>query len=161
MKNPIPNITVEVVAGAVLIGIVSGIFIDIIFKPYVVEVANAQEVEEPKEVRIEVIYDWTPERIEQEIRTVFWEDPNTAVKIAKCESNLDADVQSGHTLSYGREQSWGIFQIHSPAWHKKAIELGYDDYQTDVLDNLHMARYIYEQAGKRWTPWSCYTKKMI
>jgi hypothetical protein len=161
MTNPIPNITVEVVAGAVLIGMLSGIFIDVIFKPYVVEVANAQEVEEPKEVRIEVIYDWTPERIEQEIRTVFWEDPDTAVKIAKCESGLVADVQSNHTLSYGRERSYGLMQIHAPAWHTKAVALGYDDYQTDVLDNLHMARYIYEQAGKRWTPWSCYSKKMI
>ena len=157
------NLTVQAIGGAVLVGIIMGICIDVIRAnwayQYVVEVAHAEEL--PQEVRIEVVYNWTPERIEEEIRTVFHEDPDTAVKIAKCESGLVADIQSNHTLSYGRERSFGLMQIHAPAWHTKAVALGYDDYQTDVLDNLHMARYIYEQAGKRWTPWSCYTKKMI
>jgi hypothetical protein len=118
-------------------------------------------VEEPREVRLEVVYNWTEERIEQEIRTVFWEDPDTAVKIARCESGLKPAIQSKHILSYGQERSFGIFQIHAPDWHNTAVKLGYDKYQTDVLDNLHMARHIYEQRGKRWLDWSCYTKRMI
>lgn len=155
------NLTEQVIGGSVLVGMIMGICIDVIRDnwayQYVVEVAHAEEL--PKEVRIEVVYNWTPERIEEEIRKVFWEDPDTAVKIAKCESGLDADIQSHHTLSYGREQSFGVFQIHAPDHDKSAKRLGFENYQTDVLDNLHMARYIYDSAGKKWTPWSC--RKMI
>lgn len=146
-------------------GILMGICIDVILKNITyeeyIEIAHAEEIEKPKSVRLEVIYNWTEERIEQEIRTVFWEDPETAVKIAKCESGLRPAVQSKHILSYGQERSFGIFQIHAPDWHTTAIRLGYNDYQTDVLDNLHMARYIYDQRGKMWLDWTCYTKKMI
>lgn len=105
--------------------------------------------------------DWTKEAIEKKIRETFPEDPETAIKIAKCESGLVADIQSHHTLSYGREESFGIFQIHARAWDKKAKELGFWEYKSDVMDNLNMARFIYDSAGKRWSPWSCFTKKMI
>ena len=93
------------------------------------------------------------------IQETFPEDPDTAVAIAKCESGLDAKIQSYHQLSYGREESFGVFQIHSPHWNDKALELGYTNYKTDVEDNLLMARYIYEQMG--WSAWSCFTKNMI
>lgn len=116
---------------------------------------------EPQVVLIEVEIDWTRERIIREIEETFPEDPSTALAIAKCESGLVADIQSKHILHYGQERSFGIFQIHAPDWHHKAMQLGYEDYQTDPGDNIAMARYIYEQAGKRWTPWSCYNKRMI
>lgn len=116
---------------------------------------------EPQVVLIEVEIDWTRERIIREIEETFPEDPDTALAIAKCESGLVADIQSRHILHYGQERSFGIFQIHSPDWHHKAMQLGYEEYRTDPGDNIAMARYIYEQAGKRWTPWSCYTKRMI
>lgn len=137
-----------------------GMFIHVYMSP-VVETAHAEIVieEPPKVVMIEVVY--TEEDIIRKIREAFPETPETAVAIAKCESGLDVDIQSHHTLSYGREQSFGLFQIHAPAWDKKAHALGYTKYRTDVEDNIAMARYIYEQSGKRWTAWSCYTKKMI
>ena len=124
-----------------------------------VEAHEPEVVEEPREVRVEVIYNWDKARIEQEIRKVFHEDPDTAVKIAKCESGLVIDIQSNHILDYGREQSFGLMQIHAPAWHHKAVALGYEDYKTDPIDNLAMARYIYDRSG--WQPWTCYTKRMI
>jgi hypothetical protein len=150
-----------VVAGAVLVGILSGIltqvYLNSITPVYAVE--EVEEVKIPREVRIEV--NWTKETIEQEIKNTFPEDPEIAVKIAKCESGLIPDIQSQHTLSYGQERSYGIFQIHAPDWNTRAIELGFEDYKTDVKDNLKMARYIYESSGKKWTAWSCYTKRMI
>lgn len=161
--NPVVERWVRVVALGVLLGILAGISLDgITNKPVFVQNVNAEELEviEPEEVMIEVRYDWTKERIEQEIRDIFPEDPETALKIAKCESGLRM-IQSNHQKDGVREPSFGIFQIHELSWHYKAKQLGYDNYQTDILDNLAMARYIYDNAGKKWTDWSCYTKRMI
>lgn len=136
-------------------GIVLGIVIHVLSQPvvYVKEV----EASEPEEVvvQLEVKIEWTKERIEQEIRTVFHEAPNTAVAIFKCESGLRADIQSHHTLSYGREESFGVTQIHARDWHKKAIALGFENYRTDPGDNLKMARHIYDGRGN-FKDWSCY-----
>lgn len=123
--------------------------------------AEARGVVAPEVVMIEVQIDWTRERIIQEIVETFPESPDTAVAIAKCESGLIANVQSGHTWRGEQERSFGIFQIHSDSWHSTALRLGYENYRTDPEDNIKMARYIYDNAGKRWTDWSCYTKKMI
>ncbi len=137
-----------------------GLFIQIsLDSATVVEAKNEVVEEQPQEVRIEVI--WSKDEIEKEIRRVFHEEPNTAVAVAKCESGLIPDIQSQHKQSYGQERSFGIFQIHAPDWHNKAIALGFNDYRTDVADNIKMARYIYDSAGKKWTPWSCFSKKMI
>lgn len=145
-------------------GIVSGISLDVYFTTQVEQVYAAEahfEASEPREVLIEVVYDWTSERIEQEIRDTFPESPDLAVKIAKCESGLVPDIQSQHMWRGEQERSFGIFQVHKDSWHNTAISLGLTEYQTDVKQNLAMARYIYENAGHRWTDWSCYTKKMV
>lgn len=141
----------------VIATIVGGILIDIkIAEAYKnVEVESITTIHEPKEVRLEVVTNWTPKRIEQEIRTVFHEAPNTAVAIAKCESGLDVDIQSYHTLSYGREESFGIFQIHAKDHDRTAKRLGYENYKTDVKDNLAMARYLYNSRGN-FKDWTCY-----
>jgi hypothetical protein len=86
------------------------------------------------------------------IQEVFYDSPKTALAIANCESRYRM-VQSNHTQSYGRERSFGIFQIHEPDWDHVAKELGLD-YKNDVRDNITMARYIYERSG--WGAWSCY-----
>jgi len=121
--------------------------------------STPEVIEEPKEVKIDLV--WTKEDIVREIRETFPEAPDLAVAIAKCESGLIEDIQSQHTLSYGQERSYGVMQIHSPDWDDDAQRLGLINYKTDAGDNIKLARYIYEQAGKRFTPWSCYTKKMI
>lgn len=145
--------------GAVGVGILWGITLDIMRQPYVERVeayTPPQVVEEPKEVRIEVIYNWDTERIKQEIAAVFPEDTYMAIKIARCESNFKM-IQSHHMQPYGREESFGIFQIHARAWHETAVTLGLENYQTDIKENLAMARYIYDLHG--WYPWTC--KKMV
>jgi len=136
----------------VCFGIVTGLFADVLSKPYVQEVQAATIEEEPKEVRLEIVIDWTPERIEKEIRTLFPEEPNTAVAIFKCESGLIATAK-------GPTSDYGIAQIHAPSWDYKAIQLGYGDYKTDIEDNLKMARYIYDGRGN-FNDWVCYTKGM-
>lgn len=155
------HMTSRVVASAVLSGIVMGLFIDwSLSNPYI-DVVHAQEtIEEPQEVRIQVVIDWTPERIEKEIRDTFPESPDIAVRIAKCESGLKM-IQSNHVANGKREESFGIMQIHSPSWETKAHQLGLGDYRTDIQQNIKMARFIFDNAGKKWTDWSCFTKKMI
>ena len=143
----------NVIAGAVVVGILTGIMSDILSQPYVQEVRAETVKEEPREVLLEVVYNWTPERIEQEIRTVFHEQPDLAVAVFRCESGLKPHAK-------GPTSDFGIAQIHKPSWHQKAIKLGYEDYQTDVIDNLAMARYIYDGAGGTFKDWVCYTKRL-
>jgi hypothetical protein len=154
----------KIICLSILGGIAAGIGWDILMSReshYVYAKEETMEVEAPREVQIAVHIEWTEERILTEIRNTFPEDSDTAIKIARCESGLVKDIQSHHVANNVRESSWGIFQIHSPSWHKVALRLGYEDYRSDPADNIAMARYIYDNAGKRWTDWSCYTKRMI
>lgn len=162
------NLTKDVICLCISTGVIIGLFLSFAQHYHASKVeakelplVNSSELPLPREVRIEARINWTPERIEKEIRNTFSEDPETAVKIARCESGLVADIQSRHVLSYGQERSWGIFQIHEPDWGKVAVRLGYDDYKTDPGDNIAMARHIYDNAGKKWTDWTCYNKRML
>lgn len=141
-------------------GIIGGIFTEVYYKPHFVinvEASTEQIVleEEPREVRIKVIYNWDKTRIEKEIRKAFPETPNTAVAIAKCESRLEIEVQSEHILWYGQEQSFGLFQIHAPDHEENAIRLGFGDYRTNPVHNIAYARWLYDTNGG-WTDWTCY-----
>jgi hypothetical protein len=154
---------IALVCFGIVTGIIFGILADKYFTP-IVEVAEAEVVAPAPmevEVRLEIVYNWDKEKIIEEIKKAFPEDPQTAVAIVKCESNFVVDIQSKHQLSYGREQSFGLFQIHAKAWDRKAKQLGYGDYKTSPRDNIDMARWIYEQSGKKWGAWSCYSKGMI
>ena len=107
------------------------------------------------EVRKELGTYWRdPRNVKAHIREVFADDPHTAVAVAECESGF-AMVQSHHMQSYGRERSFGVFQIHEPDWHETALRLGLPDYQTDVEQNIQMARYIYEKRGNTFKDWTC------
>jgi hypothetical protein len=155
--------TCLILGGAAMLGIIGGIFCFGVqlYAASTVEVVQASETiedvkPEPKVVLIATSTNWTKERIEQEIRKVFHETPNTAVAVAKCESGLIPDIQSHHTLSYGREQSFGIMQIHAKDWDAVAKKLGFEKYKTDVEHNLGVARKIYDSAGGTFTDWTCY-----
>ena len=70
-------IRTEAIGLGIVLGIVGGLTANA-YQHYPVEIVYAQEEvqEEPKEVLIEVRVDWTPERIEKEIRDTFQEDPD-------------------------------------------------------------------------------------
>lgn len=128
----------------------------------VVETAHAEATVTENvatEVLVEVVY--SREDIIEKIKAAFPEAPETAVKVAICESNLVKDIQSHHVLNGVRERSFGIFQIHEPSWNHVAMNLGYTEYQTDIEQNIAIARYIYDNAGKSFRDWSCYSKGMI
>jgi len=102
------------------------------------------------------------------IRETFHEEPNTAVAVGMAESKLSMQ-QSRERYpkdrpEYGvkagdQELSFCIFQIHAPAHDATAKRLGLENYRTDIEDCVKMARVVYDQAGKSFTPWTVYTKK--
>jgi hypothetical protein len=51
---------------------------------------------------------WTPQQVEQKIRQVFTEDPDTAVAIARCASFLDPLYVLPNSNG---SRNWGVFQI--------------------------------------------------
>lgn len=155
LRDPKNERWVQIIGFSILGGITLGLLIDRLREPIVyVNVAQAEElIGKEQVVMIEVVYDKAG--IERLIRETFHEEPNTAVAIAKCESGLDADIQSHHTLSYGREQSFGVFQIHARDHDKTAKRLGFEEYRTSVEDNVAMARFLYDSRGN-FRDWTCY-----
>lgn len=122
------------------------------------EVTEVKSVEEPKEVQIEVLIDWTPERIEEEVRKTFPEAPERALTVFMCESGKDTDRDGKKELqpeAVSPTHDYGIAQINRATWHTTALEIGLTEYQTDVQQNLQMARYVYEDAGNSFSPWVC------
>lgn len=116
-----------------------------------VHYVQAEEVVEhpPKEIQLEVKINWTRERMEEEVRKTFPENPNTMVAVTECESNFNP-------LAVGPTSDYGLLQIHAPTWEATAKELGYYNYRTDIEENLKMARHIYDVQGIR--AWVCYSK---
>lgn len=123
--------------------------------PHIIPVVEASE---PQEVRIEVIIDWTPERVREQIAIaakkygVSYEKMNATVM---CESGYDVNIQSHHTLSYGREESWGVAQWHIPAGNRNADGvLITKEMALDPIQALDAMAY-YFSIGKA-SSWTCY-----
>lgn len=81
----------------------------------------------------------------------YFHDIPVMVEIARCESGFE-NVQSGLRYRNGtrrgqQERSFGFFQIHEPDWHDEAIRLGLENYQTDGMQNVLMARHVLKKQG--------------
>ena len=144
----------QIVGHSILVGIVLGIVIHVLSQPVVyVNEVEARESEEVV-VKLEVKIDWTPDRVEEEIRKVFPEMPNTAVAVAIAESELNPDAfnPEAHRGCVG---SIGIMQV--ACVHHKSNPAALHDIQT----NLKKARAIYDDSlartGNGWLPWGAYT----
>lgn len=83
-------------------------------------------------------------------------DPNMALKVANAESGLQPDIQSQYkdpTGPNGREDSWGIFQIHLPA-HKEVTHAEAIDPAFNI--EWSMKEMSKDGSCKIWT--TCYEK---
>jgi hypothetical protein len=76
----------------------------------------------------------------------YFHDIPVMVEVARCESAFQ-NVQSRLRQPYGREKSFGYFQIHEPDWHDAAMRLGLVNYKTDAKHNVLMARHVYNVQG--------------
>jgi hypothetical protein len=121
---------------------VGGMLLDI----QIAEAYQSVEVEEvtivvpPKEVRIEVVYNWTPERIEKEVMKVFPDAP-IMLKVMKCEGGYDIDAHNPTNNSHDR----GLFQVSTKYHGAEVKRLGLD--MNDPIDNLKFARILYDRNG--------------
>jgi hypothetical protein len=144
----------QVIGAGIILGILGGLFLDAYMRAYPSHITYASPPEEPQVVQIEVVIDWTPERIKQEIRETFPEAPETMLRVAKCESGL---VPHAYNPTNGSHDG-GIYQI-SLKYHGDRLEqLGLDRF--DIEDNLKYARMLYDESGL--APWSaskhCWSK---
>jgi len=76
------------------------------------------------------------------------------VAIAKCESGLKQFKADGSVV-VSPTHDYGLMQINRKTWHETSIKMGLD-YQNNMLDNLKLARHIYDVQGV--TAWVCYGK---
>jgi hypothetical protein len=67
------------------------------------------------------------------------------------ETNAPAGFKAGD-----REQSYCIFQIHEPVHKELITRLDAWDYRENVESCMKVARGVYEQAGRSFSPWSVY-----
>jgi len=129
--------------------------------PVVPEVSVSAKVEQSGEQSP------TASEIEKMIIAEFPDCPETALKIAKCESALDYTREGDKHLKfeYNGQQygsSFGLFQIRSGGKEKngKIWVRGdnVEEFATNMLDakkNIKMARKIYEESGKNFGKWTC------
>lgn len=140
---------------SVLGGMLFGIVFDIINKPHIFEAQQVAEayveevIVEPVEVMIEIKYDWTQERIEQEIRTVFKEEPEKAVRVAMCEGIVNGKLNPTVVNPTNGSNDTGIFQISMKYHGAEVARQGLD--MTNVIDNINYAYQLYKKNG--WNDW--------
>lgn len=129
-------------------GYLHGAFIE----DYPPSVMAQEPVEEPREVQIEVKINWTTERIRKEIEKRAVEYGVSAAemdRVIRCESGYDIDIQSHWIQPYGREQSWGLAQIHLPAHPNVTKEQAIDP----EFAIRFMAKHFAQGNHKMW---ACY-----
>lgn len=86
----------------------------------------------------------SPDDIKTLIRQEFGDQGDYAVKIAKCESQLDPSKIGDKQMDYW---SYGLFQINR-TWHKYPEKV-----LLDPVQNVKIAKQIYDKGG--WNRWSC------
>jgi len=90
----------------------------------------------------------------QMVAFYFGDDAKRMEQIFICESGLRQFKDDG-TVVISPTRDFGLTQINEKTWDKKAKELGLD-YKGSMIQNLQMARYIYDVQGKN--AWVCHRK---
>ena len=91
------------------------------------------------DVEREVIVHELPQTVEEKIRSVFTQEPDLAVKVAKCESGLNPNAKNKTSSARG------LFQVMQ-SWHK--ID---ERWLLNEDINIQVAHSLYQDQG--WTPW--------
>lgn len=127
----------------IMAAIVSAILVDIQVAEahkFVEVVEVTQTTQTKKEVKIEVVYNWTPERIEKEVARVFPDAP-IMLKVMRCEGGYDIDAYNATNNSHDK----GLFQVSTKYHGEEVKRLGLD--MNDPIDNLKFARILYDRNG--------------
>lgn len=146
----IKNVRRGAIGFAISFGIFLGILIDTRIPPVEYIIPEAQAEEPRKKVLIEVEIDWTRERIDKEIEeraAHYGTSAATLKRIVQCESGYVTDIQSRHMLSYGREKSFGLAQIHLPSHPNVTYE--------EAIDPKFAINYLAKHYAAGTDKWSC------
>jgi hypothetical protein len=126
--------------------------------PVVYEAHADNDVVVPQEYPVEVVTDWTQERIEKEIRKVsdkYGVSYDKMWHTVKCESGFDTDIQSHHILQGKREESFGLAQFNLPSRNRtvdgKVIT---KEMALDPAIALDAMAFHFSKGNAR--AWSCY-----
>jgi len=140
----------QIIGYSILGGISLGIGLGIagVGKPYTY-IKEAEAATSTAEVKVMLVLDYSnPKDIEKLIRETFPESPNTAVAIAKAESEMNSKAFNPES-HIGCNGSIGVFQIACVHNRKDPQALH------DVETNIRKAREIYLREG--WKPWGAFT----
>ena len=147
----------SIVGAAIISSIPLAICVDIFIQhagaptEYIAETAHAEEIEEvEKPVVIEEVIVWDKARIDREIEeqaAKYGTSAATLKRIVKCESGYVTDIQSNHVLKYGREQSFGLAQIHLPSHPDISYE--------QAIDPEFAIAYLAKHYAQGTDKWSC------
>jgi len=89
---------------------------------------------------------WTRERVESLIKDYFPDAP-IMIKVAFGESGLKQWHSDGRVVrGVVDKDDTGLMQINNRYWGKTAKKLGLD-YENSIIDNVRMARHIYDTQG--------------
>lgn len=140
------------------IGILGGILIDVYSSIPPAMVVYAQEPEAPRIIQIETRINWTPERIEEEIKEQaerYGRDDAYMAAVIDCESMGSTTIQSFHRYDFTdakrgiyegeRERSFGLAQIHLPD-HPSVTE-------EEAKDPAFAINFMAKKLGK--VKWYC------
>ena len=86
------------------------------------------------------------ENVEMAIKREFGAETDLALKIAKCESNLNPKAINYNDALITGNPSWGVFQLN-----RKEFK-GWDNFQINIKE----AKKLYNK--RKWQPWSCWKK---
>ena len=125
------------------------ILITIVFQLSIINQANKLYVDNqvPEFTPLPKHKTWVKGDVKQMIKLKAIENnlnPNYLVKLADCESSLNPKVQSKFMQSYGREQSFGLFQIHLKAHKNITVQ--------QALDPVFNTTWAIEQIKKGKAP---------
>lgn len=126
-----------------------------------------------REVAVEVIRE--PQTIEEYIAYKFGKDSDSALKIARCESQRDGKIQPDligdtHLMSMNNGEmvgdSIGVFQIRTggKGWNRAKVNgMTAEEFRTKLKDwkyNIDYAKKVFDNANG-WSPWfNCMNKEL-
>ena len=146
---------VQLVGFSILGGVVLGILIHLMSQP-IVYIREAHADVEPiaKPVMIEIHYNWTHERIDQEIETAAKKYGVSAVKMkatVQCESQYHTDIKS----NFPGEDSWGLAQFHLPARNRTVDgKVMTKEMALDPITALDTMAFMFSKGNAQ--AWSCF-----
>lgn len=148
----------QAIGGAIGLGIVLGLGINTWLTAHPIKVVYAAEPVE-RVVQIEVVIDWTPERIEREIQEKaeqYGVSASEMKRVIKCESQGSTTVQSRHRRPDGsRERSFGLAQWHIPSGNVAVDGRVFTEEmaKNPAIAIENMAWYFSRGLQEKWSCW--------